>query len=311
MFDVTGPRPYPIITHIEIDSKALLMEVDTGAMLSVISEKTEDQNVRRSKPPKTDLGHIPDMFEDSHQAVKTEVAKIYVSDNAVPKYYKCWTLPYVMRDMVNKELDRLGLGRTCCSGDESGQKQPWTDDILVTGLTEEEHFQKIELVLERLAQAGFRLKASKCSFVSEVEYLGHRIDAEGSHSSGTTLSAINKAPTPTDITELRYYLGMVNHYGRFLPNLATVLVPMHQLLRKDAKWYWRKAQQEGFDRTKEMLNSPLVVTHFDLSKVLILTRDFSPDGLNKFHQYLWGRKFTIVTDNKPLLGLFGETKVVP
>jgi hypothetical protein len=47
------------------------------------------------------------VFEDSRQAVRTETAKIYVSDNAVPKYYKCRPLPYVMRDMVNKELDRL------------------------------------------------------------------------------------------------------------------------------------------------------------------------------------------------------------
>ena len=222
----------------------------------------------------------------------------------------------------------------------------YLDDILVTGPTEEEHLQTLELVFKRLAQAGFRLKASKCSFLSEkVEYLGHRINAEGIHSSGTTLSAIREAPAPTNLTELRSYLGMVNHYGRFLPNLATVLAHMHQLFRKDTKWYWMKAQQEAFDRTKEMLSSPQVVTHFDSSKALILTcdasqygigsvlahvmedgterpiayhsRSLSPaeknyaqidkeglaviDGLKKFHQYLWGRKFTIVTDHKPLL----------
>jgi len=63
-----------------------------------------------------------------------------------------------------------------------------------------EHLQTLELVLERLAQTGFRLKASKCSFLSEeVEYLDHPIDAEGIHSSGTTLSAICEAPAPTNI----------------------------------------------------------------------------------------------------------------
>ena len=46
-------------------------------------------------------------FSDTHQAIKTNVAKIYVDDNAVPKYFKARPIPYVMRDMVDKELDRL------------------------------------------------------------------------------------------------------------------------------------------------------------------------------------------------------------
>ena len=46
-------------------------------------------------------------FSDTHQAIKTNVAKIYVDDNAVPKYFKARPLPYVMRDMVDKERDRL------------------------------------------------------------------------------------------------------------------------------------------------------------------------------------------------------------
>lgn len=128
--------------------------------------------------------------------------------------------------------------------------------------------------------------------------------------------------------------------------------PMHQLLKKDTKWYWRKTQQEAFNKTKEMLSSPQVMTHFGSSKPLVLTSPYSTGsvlahvmedgaekpiayhsrslshaeknyaqidkeglsvivGLKKFHQYLWGHKFTIVTDHKPLLGLFGETKAVP
>ena len=99
--------------------------------------------------------------------------------------------------------------------------------------------------------------------------MGHRIDAEGIHPSGETLSAVRDAPAPTNITELRSYLGMVNHYGRFL----------HQLLKKDTKWYWRKTQQEAFNKTKEMLSSPQVMTHFDSSIPLVLTCDASPYGI--------------------------------
>ena len=145
----------------------------------------------------------------------------------------------------------------------------YLDDVLVTGPTEDEHLQTLDRVLERLVQAGFRLKESKCQFLSdEVDYLGHRIDAEGIHPSGETLPAVCDALAPTNITELRPYLGMVNHYGRFLPNLATMLAPMHQLLKKDTKWYWRKTQQEAVNKTKEMLSSLQVMTHFDSSKPL-------------------------------------------
>ena len=34
-------------------------------------------------------------------------------------------------------------------------------------------------------------------------------------------------------------------------------------------------------------------------------------AIKKFHQYLFGYKFTIFTDHKPLLGLFGESKALP
>ena len=74
----------------------------------------------------------------------------------------------------------------------------YLDDVLVTGPTEDEHLQTLDRVLERLVQAGFRLKESKCQFLSdEVDYLGHRIDVEGIHPSGETLSAVRDAPAPT------------------------------------------------------------------------------------------------------------------
>ena len=67
------------------------------------------------------------VFEDSHQAVKTGAAKIYVSDKAVPKYYKCQQRPYVMRDMVNKELDRL-LSEDII---ELGQYSDWAAPVVL------------------------------------------------------------------------------------------------------------------------------------------------------------------------------------
>ncbi|KAI0231171.1 Thymidine phosphorylase [Lamellibrachia satsuma] len=143
------------------------------------------------------------------------------------------------------------------------------DYVLVTGSTEDEHLQTLDRVLESLVQVRFRLKEHNCKFLhDEVDYLGHRINAEGIHHSAGVLSAVCAAPAPTNITTVRSHLAMVNHYGRFLPNLATMLAPMYQLPKKDVKWHRSKDQQHALNKTKEMLSSLRVATHVDSSKPL-------------------------------------------
>ena len=51
MFSLTGPRPDPIVTQIQVDGKTLLIEVDTGATLSIISEETLHKHWRNSTRP--------------------------------------------------------------------------------------------------------------------------------------------------------------------------------------------------------------------------------------------------------------------
>ena len=48
------------------------------------------------------------------------------------------------------------------------------DDIIIFSKTEEEHLQHLEVIFERLHEAGLKLKRSKCSFMKmHIEYLGH------------------------------------------------------------------------------------------------------------------------------------------
>lgn len=70
-------------------------------------------------------------------------------------------------------------------------------------------------------------------FQPEVEYLGHRIDREGLHPTEEKIKAIKDAPEPKDITQLRAYLGLINYYSRFIPNLFTHLQSFYKLLEKD------------------------------------------------------------------------------
>ena len=108
------------------------------------------------------------------------------------------------------------------------------DNILIIGPSTEEHLDNIEKVLRCLSEAGLRLKAVKCQFMKPVlECLGHRVDTEGFHPVETKVKAIQEAPAPKNPTEPKSFLGVLNFYGKFIPNLSSTLEPLHSSLRKD------------------------------------------------------------------------------
>ena len=83
----------------------------------------------------------------------------------------------------------------------------------------------------------------------------HRINSDGVQPVESKVRAIDEAPAPTYVKELQAFLGMLNYYACHLPNLATVLAPLHELLAKDCKWTWGKRQMEAFTQAKSMLSS--------------------------------------------------------
>ena len=94
-----------------------------------------------------------------------------------------------------------------------------------------------------------------------------------------TVEAIFQAPAPTNVAGLRSFLGLVNYYGKFLPDLATLLSPLYLLLQKKQKWMWCSAQEEAFRKVKELLKSSRVLVHFDSTLPLTLSCDASPYGV--------------------------------
>ena len=98
----------------------------------------------------------------------------------------------------------------------------------MTGPSDAEHLNNLEEVLRRLRDHGIRLKKEKCHFFqSSIEYLGDVIDARGIHISEKKVKAIVDAPAPRNLHELRSFLGLLNYYAKFLPNLASQLHPLH------------------------------------------------------------------------------------
>lgn len=156
----------------------------------------------------------------------------------------------------------------------------YLDDLLVTGTSTEDHLKNLSKVLSTLQAAGIRLHPSKCSFLqSSVEYLGHKIDAEGLHPIQTKLDAIEKAPEPTNVDELRSFLGLLTYYAKFLPNMSTMLAPLYKLLNKNQPWTWSIVEKKAFDRARKQLTSSSLLVHFDEHKEVQLECDASPYGV--------------------------------
>lgn len=71
-----------------------------------------------------------------------------------------------------------------------------------------------------------------------VAYLRHIVDAQGLHPDPDKVRAMEEAPQPRCVSELKSFLGLLAYYGKFLADLATVLIPLYALLHRDTLWSW-------------------------------------------------------------------------
>ena len=172
-----------------------------------------------------------------------------------------------------------GMGRVRCR----------LDDILLNEKSEGEHLKLLDDVLTRLEHYGVKLKKAKCVFLQPyVEYLGHGIDEKGIHPLAEKIEAIRKAPVPTDVSQLKSYLGLLNYYSKFMPNLSTILQPLYVLLQQNQPWVWSSACEQAFQQSKQKLADSSVLVHYDSSKPIKLATDASAYGIGAVISHVSG-----------------------
>ena len=135
-------------------------------------------------------------------------------------------------------------------------------------------------MLKRLAEKNLRINVQKCRFFLErIEYCGHEIDKDGLHKTNAKIEAVQNAPRPQDVSSVRGFLGLVNYYHRFLPNLSSVLHLLNKLLEKDHKWEWSHECEDAFKEAKRLVTSEQVLAHYDPDLPVRVACDASPCGL--------------------------------
>ena len=212
----------------------------------------------------------------------------------------------------------------------------YLDDIIIYSRTVEEHLEHMNEVFKRLADAGLKLKLSKCElFKSKIAYLGHEVSAKGIE------------PSPTKVREVRSFVGLASYYRRFISNFSEIVRPLTALTKKHANFCWDDVKQHAFDELKsKLIVAPILAypqtdqpyhlyTDASLYAVGAVLTQMFPEGervieyvsrqltegqqkwptiereayaiissIGKLRHYLVGSKFTIYTDHKPLRSLF-------
>ena len=171
----------------------------------------------------------------------------------------------------------------------------YLDDILVYSDTFDKHLENLQIVFNRLREMGVRLNPNKCKIARpEVQFLGHRISAEGIATDPEKRRAVNDFPTPTTLKEVRSFVGLASYYRRFVKGFSQIAKPLHNLTTNVHKEYpkdpgkgekkslgklWTPECEKAFLDLKIALTTAPVLGYADYTRDFIVETDACATGL--------------------------------
>lgn len=207
-----------------------------------------------------------------------------------------------------------------------------------------DHDKNVLAFLERCRETNIVLNKDKMKINHDsVTFMGNKLTNCGIKPDPGKAKAIQEMPPPTDVTGVRRLLGMVNYLSKFVPHLSNLSHPISNLTKNDVEFHWDIEQSTAFAKMKDAISKPPLLSYFDLNQEVTIQCDSSKDGLGcallqngkpiafasraltdtekvyaqiekellscvfavkKFHTYVYGRKFKIENDHKPLETIF-------
>eukprot|EP00731_Ephydatia_muelleri_P013103 Em0007g413a len=156
----------------------------------------------------------------------------------------------------------------------------YLDDILIFSATVEDHLVRLRDVLDRLKNAGLKIKPSKCHLMRKsIKYLGHVVSEHGIKTDPEKTRCVADWPTPSNAHELRQFLGLAGYYRRFVKNFAVIAAPLFHLTENHQAWNWTLQCNAAFFKLKESLVTSPVLAYPVFSIGFVVDTDASGEGL--------------------------------
>jgi len=260
-----------------------------GSLRLCIDYRQLNQVTIRNQYP---LPRIDDLFDQMKGAtvfskidLRSGYHQLRVKDEDIPKtafrtrfgHYEFVVVPFgltnapgvfmsLMNSVFRKYLDKF--------------VQVFLDDILIYSRTHEEHEEHLRLVLQCLRENKLYAKMSKCSFFqSKIHYLGHIISSEGIAVDPAKIEAISEWPAPSNVHEVRSFMGMAGYYRRFVEGFSKIANPITSLIKKGVRFIWTKECDQAFTDLKKLLTSAPVLKVPDMDRPFVVCTDASKAGL--------------------------------
>ncbi|GBG84956.1 hypothetical protein CBR_g39419 [Chara braunii] len=156
----------------------------------------------------------------------------------------------------------------------------YLDDILVYSRSLNEHVEHLRTVLKRLRQAKYKANRDKCEFAQqELEYLGHYVTPQGIRPLADKIEALRVWPEPTNITDVRSFMGLAGYYQRFITGYSRIAAPMTRLKSPKVPFVFDDAARRSFQALKTAMLMAPVLSIYDPTLPTRVTTDASGYGI--------------------------------
>ena len=241
----------------------------------------------------------------------------------------------VAQDIFQSKLDSIFIGIKGVTG--------IVDDMVVAGRDEMEHERNFLAFMEKCMSNNLNLNSEKIQFKqSQVSFYGHCWLKQGISPDAKKIKALNHMEFPPDKETMRSFLGMVNYLNKYSALNAHLTAPLSALTHQAMDYKPSKVHFENFNRLKVEVSNMSTLPYFDVnaettlqmaaskkalgaciiqkgkvvcyaSRALTKTEQNYQNlereplgtiwGMEKYHYILYGKEFTLETDQKPLVSI--------